>query len=62
MAERKDTNTLAKFIVDQATGEKPIRNPDPKAIERGQQRANALSPEKRREIARNAATKRWAKE
>lgn len=65
----KDINQLAHFIIEQATrtpksGEK---NPAAVALGRlgglkgGKARAAKLSPEKRREIARIAASKRWNK-
>ena len=68
----RDPNQLAKMIVDLATDESgPIaRQPDtrnPAAVSLGRlgglkggiARANKLSPEKRREIARIAAASRW---
>lgn len=67
--ERRDTNTLAFDIVQQATGQKPKedagKNPAAVALGRlggqkgGKARAQALTPEKRAEIARKAAQKRW---
>ena len=66
-----DPNQLAKFIVDQATGEQ-----EPNAAMRremakwlgarggqkgGPARAAALSPSRRAEIARKAAATRWKK-
>lgn len=59
MAERRDTNTLAKFIVDQAIGEKPIKKKLPAHSQRGTARAKSLTPERRRAIARKAADARW---
>lgn len=66
-AGRLDLNQLAKSIVDQATGEKPIapplgRNKEEVTLVRkkgGEARATKLTPERRSEIARNAAKKRW---
>lgn len=70
----KDTNQRAKSIVELATGESKDVNPDegknPKSIEAGRlgglkggkARANKLSSEKRKEIAKKAANKRWEKE
>ena len=60
-----DINKLAKSIVDQATGEKPIEMPHPKnsttaMARRGNARAASLSPERRKEIAEKAANTRWA--
>jgi hypothetical protein len=68
----RDPNQLAKSIIDIATGEKPDRDPtpeeqgkDPAAVALGQKggkaRANALTPEQRREIASRAASSRWKK-
>ena len=69
----KDTNQLAKFIVDLSTGEatEPDQNKgkDPAAVELGRKgglkggkaRASKLSPERRKEIAKKAAEKRWKK-
>ncbi len=67
----RDTNQLAKRIVDLSTGEEPESKPDdgknPAAVALGRlggkkggaARAKALSPEKRKEIAQKAAQKRW---
>jgi hypothetical protein len=67
----RDPNQLAKFIVDLSTGEIE-ENEKPESIKAqsgrigglkgGKARANKLSPEKRREIARKAAETRWNKE
>jgi hypothetical protein len=54
-----DINRLAKSIVDQATGEKPAKKKVPAAARRGAARSAALTPERRAEIAKNAAEKRW---
>ncbi len=63
----RDANQLAKHIVDLATGEANELVPD---IAEGQQkgglrggraRAEALSPERRSEIASKAAKARWSK-
>ena len=54
-----DINTLAKSIVDQATGEKPIKKKLPDAAKRGYARKAALTPERRKEIAEKAAEARW---
>jgi hypothetical protein len=67
----RDPNQLGKLIVDLATGaaheDKP-ESPTPAqdfarsgGLKGGAARARALSPEQRREIARKAAAKRWAK-
>lgn len=71
---RLDLNTLAKSIVDDATGEEPRHEPlgrpkNPAAVELGRMgglkggkaRAAKLSPEKRSEIAKKAAVARWQK-
>lgn len=66
----RDPNQLAKSIIDIATGEKPNRDPtpeeqgkDPAAVALGKKggkaRADAMTPERRAEIARKAAEKRW---
>ena len=68
----KDANQLAKFILDKVTGEcepepEDKRNPAAVALGRqgglkgGKARADKLTPEKRKEIAKKAAEKRWAK-
>lgn len=60
-----DTNKLAKSIVDKATDEK---NPAAVALGRrgglvgGKARAEKLSAERRSEIAKKAAAKRWKKD
>ena len=66
----KDTNQLAKFITDLSTGDATEvdttkgKNPAAMALGRlgglkgGKARASALTPEKRKEIAKNAAAKR----
>jgi hypothetical protein len=59
-----DTNRLAKQIIDEATADK---NPAAVALGRlgglkgGKARAAKLSPEKRAEIAKSAASARWKK-
>jgi hypothetical protein len=70
----RDINQLAKLIVDIATGEvkdeQPLKGKNPAAVELGRlgglkggkARAAKLSPGRRREIAQNAAKKRWTKE
>jgi len=73
MAKReapKDANQLAKFILDKVTGEcepMPEDNKNPAAValgrmgglKGGKARADKLTPEKRKEIAKKAAEKRW---
>lgn len=66
----RDPNQLAKSIIDIATGEKPDRDPtpeeegkDPAAVALGKKggkaRADAMTPERRAEIAKRAAEGRW---
>jgi hypothetical protein len=69
----RDTNQLAKFIVDVTTGE--IEPPDPNAGKNpsaresgaiggkkgGKARADKLSPTERKAIAQKAAAARWRK-
>jgi hypothetical protein len=69
----RDSNQLAKLIVDISTGDamdvSPDAGKDPSAIERGRlgglkggkARADALTPSKRRKIAQKAASARWSK-
>jgi len=68
---KKDLNQLAKFIVEQATDEdkeetpQSEKNPAAVALGRlgglkgGRARADKLTPEQRKEIAKKAAEKRW---
>jgi hypothetical protein len=71
MAKKKrptDVNIIASRIVSEAT-ETPIKEKNPAAVELGRlgglkggkARAQKLSPQKRREIARRAASVRWNK-
>jgi hypothetical protein len=67
----RDTNQLAKFIVDVTTGQLEPPNADtgknPVAVERGRRgglkggkaRADVLSARKRKQIAKKAAASRW---
>ena len=62
----RDANQLAKMIVDLTTGDEtePEMSPRAKAgqlggIKGGKARAKSLTPERRSEIAREAAKKRW---
>jgi hypothetical protein len=65
----RDPNQLAKLIADIATGEAMEKDPDegkdPAAVSMGRKggksRAAAMSPERRAEIAKKAAAKRWSK-
>ena len=60
----KDINKLAKSLVDESTAGK---NPAAVALGRlggkvgGKARAASMTPERRREIAKNAAAVRWSK-
>jgi hypothetical protein len=69
----RDPNQLAKSIIDIATGQKPDRDPtpeeqgkDPAAVALGKKggaaRSAGLTAERRAEIAKGAAQKRWAKD
>jgi hypothetical protein len=71
----RDTNQLAKAIVDQSTdpddtGDDPYEGKNPAAVELGRlggkkggkARAEKLTPEERSEIARKAAKARWSKD
>jgi hypothetical protein len=66
----RDPNQLAKSIIDIATGQKPNRDPtpeeqgkDPGAVALGKKggkaRADAMTPERRAEIAKSGAKARW---
>lgn len=65
-----DLNKLAAFIVDETTDDEPPeddgKNPAAVALGKlggargGPARAKALTPERRREIAQQAAAKRWS--
>ena len=63
----RDTNQLAKRVVDLATGEAEDEEtcPDTGSSERASKaakaRADALTPQQRSEIARVAASARWKK-
>lgn len=67
--EKADANAAALEVVQEATGDstppKPEKNPAAVALGRlgghkgGKARAARLSPERRKEIARKAAAKRW---
>lgn len=71
----RDANQLAKMIVDLSTGE--IDEPEPEKTEKnpaavslgrlgglkgGKARADSLTPERRKEIAKQAAQSRWKTE
>lgn len=62
----RDPNQLAKLIVNIATGDTEDVRPKPKdeaavthGREGGKARAEKLAPERRAEIARKAAARRW---
>lgn len=59
----RDANQLAKRVLDIATGEsddpKGPPEKDPEAVKRGKARAEKLTPEQRRQIAKKAAETRW---
>jgi hypothetical protein len=58
----RDSAQLAKFMVEMATGRRPKDGPkleDEAAVERGKARAKALSPKKRKAIAKKGAAARW---
>jgi len=70
----RDTNQLAKFIVDLATGDAADSSPaddgkDPAAVALGRNgglrggkaRAQSMTAKRRAEIAKKAAKSRWAK-
>jgi hypothetical protein len=67
----RDPNQLAKLIVDLATGEATEDRPAPPTpaqefarsggLKGGAARREALSPERRAEISRKAAAKRWGR-
>jgi hypothetical protein len=67
--KQKDINELAASIVEEATIEEPQKEKNPHAVylgrlgglKGGKARANKLTPEQRKEIARKAAQKRWGK-
>jgi hypothetical protein len=55
-----DINTRAFKIVQQSTGEAPVKD-EPAMARRGHARAAALTQERRSEIAKKAAKARWKK-
>ena len=71
----RDANQAAKHILDQLTGDAPKEEPPPAPVKNpaavalgalggkkgGVARAAALSPRKRKEIAKKAAEARWKK-
>ena len=59
---RGDTVQRAVQVARIATGEDADPLPDPRSQKGGASRRDALSPERRSEIARTAAKARWAKD
>lgn len=65
----RDVNQLAKMIVDLTIGNPIAEEPEsPKAkagrlggLKGGKARSDSLTPERRKEIAKDAALKRWRK-
>lgn len=64
----RDSNALGKLIVDIATGQVEEREPAAKASDAaasgrkgGKARADRLTEQRRKEIAKRAATARWGK-
>ena len=56
----RDTNQLAKRVIDVATGVESDDPPEPKGKQvSALARAASLTPERRREIGRKAAAARW---
>lgn len=68
--KRKDTNVLASEIVKEATQDTDTQGKNPAAValgrlgglKGGKARAEKLTPEQRKEIAKKAAQARWSKE
>jgi hypothetical protein len=67
-ASPSDPNELAASIVEQATSDKPAKNPAAVALGKlggkkgGPARAKKLSAKRRKQIARKAARARWSKD
>ena len=61
MKRPRDTNQLAKTVVDIATGQAKDTKPKtmPKRAKGGHARAKSISSERRQEIAKVAAAARW---
>lgn len=62
----RDANQLAKMIVDIASGQEADAPPKDEAAvalgrKGGKKRAENMTPERRAEIARKAAEKRWSR-
>ena len=59
-ARPRDTNQLAKRVIDVATGTESDEPPEPKGKQvSALARAASLTPERRQEIGRKAAAARW---
>ena len=59
----RDTNELAKRVIDVAVSLESDEPPEPKGKQiSALARAESLTPERRREIGRKAAAARWGKE
>jgi len=68
-SKKQDTNVIAANVVEQTTDEAKIeKNPAAVALGRlggvkgGRARAEKLTPERRKEIAKKAARARWGKD
>lgn len=60
----RDTAQLARFMVEMATGKRPKDGPMPEdaaAVERGNARADSMTPRKRKAIAKKGAAARWGR-
>jgi hypothetical protein len=60
MIEGMDVNTLAYKIVQQSIGEAPVTKPDKRRAKGGTARAESLTANQRKKIAKKAARSRWA--
>lgn len=56
-----DVNQKAYDVLLQSIGEKPAKKPNPRAAKRGEARAKAMSPGRRQQIAKKAASVRWGR-
>jgi hypothetical protein len=58
----RDTNQLAKRVIDVATGTESDEPPEPKGKQiSALARAASMTPERRQEIGRKAAAARWGR-
>ncbi len=65
MPKHKDINTVAFDIVNEITGDEPPTpepEKDPNAVKRGKARAESMTAEERKELAKKAVSARWNKE